>query len=735
VFDRLADFVVRRRLWIVIVTGLFFVAAGAIGGGVAERLSSGGFEDPNAESTEAEEVLRDEFGTQTPNVILLVTAEEGSVDDPEVAEAGAALTGELAQQEGVEQVGSYWSLQAPPLKSKDGTKALVIGVIEGSDDAISERMEELSPHFTRNEDGIDVRVGGFAEIYRQMSTTIEEDLVRAETIALPITMALLVVVFGSVVAASLPLLIGGLAIVGTFLILTVLASMTQVSIFALNLTTSMGLGLAIDYSLFVVSRYREELRNGLEPHDAVKASVRTAGRTVAFSGLTVALSLGALMVFPLAFLRSFAYAGIAVVLLAALASVVFLPAVLALLGRRVDSLRLWRRREAHEGEGFWHRIALTVMRRPLVIATAVIVFLLVLGAPFLGVRWGQADDRALPEEASSHQVSQEIRDGFDVNSANSLSVVAPDADASEAEIDEYATTLSQTDGVFAVQAATGTYAGGRRVQPPDRSSVRFMNEEGGTWLSVIPAVEAFSDAGEDFANDVRAAEAPWDVRVTGPSAALVDTKDSIFSKVPLAGGLIAAATFVLLFLMFGSVLVPLKAIVLNMLSLTATFGALVWVFQDGNLAGALDFTPTGFLEVSTPILMFCIAFGLSMDYEVFLLSRVKEEYDHSGDNTASVALGLERTGRIVTAAALLLSVVFVATATSGVSMIKMFGIGLTLAVVADATLIRATLVPAFMRLAGRANWWAPGWMRKIHDRFGISESAPATDPAPQGGVS
>ncbi|MDQ4024829.1 MAG: MMPL family transporter, partial [Actinomycetota bacterium] len=262
-FERLADFVVRRRLWIVIVTGVFFVVAGAAGGGVADRLSSGGFEDPDAESTRAEEVLSSEFGTQTPNVVLLVTAESGSVDDPEVARAGTALTQELARQEGIEQAASYWTLKAPPLKSRDSSQALVIGVIEGSDDAISERMEELSPLFTRDGDGVDVAVGGFAEVYRQMSTTIEEDLVRAETIALPITLVLLVVVFGSVVAASLPLLIGGLAIVGTFLILSILASMTQVSIFALNLTTSMGLGLAIDYSLFVVSRYREELRKGL----------------------------------------------------------------------------------------------------------------------------------------------------------------------------------------------------------------------------------------------------------------------------------------------------------------------------------------------------------------------------------------------------------------------------------------------------------------------------------------
>ncbi|MDQ3951761.1 MAG: MMPL family transporter, partial [Actinomycetota bacterium] len=286
-FDRLADFVVDRRKWIVVATALFFVLAGAVGGGVADKLSSGGFEDPDAESTEAEEVLRREFDTQTPNVVLLVDAGAASVDDPEVAEAGLALTEELAGQEGVEQAGSYWSLQAPPLKSKDGSQALLVGVIEGDDDAVKERMEELSPRFTRDGGAIDVSVGGFAEVYRQMSTTIEEDLVRAETIALPVTMVLLVVVFGSVVAGGLPLLVGGLAIVGTFLILTILSSMTQVSIFALNLTTSMGLGLAIDYSLFVVSRYREELRRGLDPHEAVKASVRTAGRTVAFSGLTV----------------------------------------------------------------------------------------------------------------------------------------------------------------------------------------------------------------------------------------------------------------------------------------------------------------------------------------------------------------------------------------------------------------------------------------------------------------
>ena len=723
-FERLGAFTVRRRRWILVATAVFFLSAGAIGGGVADRLSSGGFSDPDAEATLATEALRAEFDQQTPNLILLVHAESGSVDDPETAKAGAALTKELDDFKGVEQAFSYWTAGTAPLKSHDGSKALVFAVIPGSDDHVREVVEEVSPEFTRNEDGLDVTVTGFAEVFRQMGTTIEEDLVRAESIALPITLIALVFVFGSLVAASLPLLIGGLSIVGSFLILTIIAELTQVSIFALNLTTALGLGLAIDYSLFVVSRYREEVRAGLAPHDAVRRTVQTAGRTVAFSGLTVALSLAALLVFPMAFLRSFAYAGVAVVLLASIFATVFLPALLAVIGRKVDSLRLWKRQPKEVGEGFWHRLAMVVMRRPIPIATGVIVILLLLGAPFLNVEWGLADDRALPAEASSRVALDEIRNDFDFNGANALTVVASnvgDGGSQVREVDEYAARLSTVKGVFAVQAATGTYAAGERVLDPDGTSRRFVNGKG-TWLSVIPGIEAYSPAGEQMVRDVRATEAPFAVQVGGASADLLDSKDAIFDKIPLAAGIIAVTTFILLFLMFGGLLVPVKAIVLNLLSLSATFGAIVWIFQDGHLAGFLDFTPTGLVDVTTPILMFCIAFGLSMDYEVFLLSRIKEEHDVSHDNVRSVAIGLEHTGRIVTAAALLLSVVFIAFATSGVTFIKMFGIGLTLAVVMDATLIRGTLVPAFMRLAGEANWWAPRWLRRIHARFGFSES-------------
>ncbi|MDQ4070846.1 MAG: MMPL family transporter, partial [Actinomycetota bacterium] len=611
----------------------------------------------------------------------------------------------------------------PPLKSNDGRQALVLATIDGTEDEIMERVEELSPHYTRSDGVVTVAVGGFAEVFRQVSEQIEKDLVRAEVVSLPIVLVLLVLVFGSVVAASLPLGIGAVAVIGTFLVLRALAAVTDVSIYALNLTTAMGMGLAIDYSLFVVSRYREELRAGLEPAAAIGRSVQTAGRTVVFSAVTVAVSLAAMLVFPLTFLRSFAYAGIAVVALAAVGAVVVLPALLAVLGRRIDKWVLWHRPAEREGTGFWHRVAVAVMRRPLPVAAAVILVLAVLGAPFLRIAFGLPDDRVLPASASSRQVQDALRTNFTSNEASALSVVAAhvgDPDARRADLERYAADLSRAPGAARVDALTGSYVGGQRVAPPNEASARFLGENG-TWFSVVPAVEPYSEAGERLVKAVREVPAPFDVQVAGASAELVDSKESLFGRMPLALGLIALVTFVALFLMTGGLLVPLKAIVVNLLSLSATFGAMVWIFQEGHLSGALDFTATGTIATTMPILMFCIAFGLSMDYEVFLLSRIKEEYDASGDNVASVALGLERTGRIVTAAAALLAVVFLAFATSSVTFIKLFGLGLALAVILDATLVRAALVPAFMRMAGRANWWAPGPLRRFHARYGITE--------------
>jgi RND superfamily putative drug exporter len=575
-------------------------------------------------------------------------------------------------------------------------------------------------------------VGGRAEVFHQVGDQVEKDLQKAESIAVPITLVLLVLVFGSVVAAGLPLAVGGLAIVGTFLVLRVLASLTQVSIFSLNLTTAMGLGLAIDYSLFIVSRYREEMRAGLEPHDAVVRSVQTAGRTVGFSAMTVAVSLAALMIFPLAFLRSFAYAGIAVVGLAAVGALVALPALLAVLGRRVDKWVLWGRTPKPVGQGFWHRLATVVMRRPLPIAVAIVALLLVLGAPFLQVNFGLPDDRVLPTSATSREVQDQIRTKFRSEEVSPVTVVATNVAATpgrDGEIAGYAARISRLHGVGRVDTLTGSYVDGRRVAPPNAASRRFIATSA-TWMSVVPNVEPLSDAGERLVKAIRAAPSPFHILVGGSSAELVDSKSSLFGRVPLAGALIGLVTFVVIFLLTGSILVPAKAVILNLLSLTATFGAMVWVFQKGHFSGLLNFTPTGLIDTTTPITMFCIAFGLSMDYEVFLLSRIKEEHDRTGDNRASVAIGLERTGRIVTAAAALLAVVFIAFATSQITFIKLLGVGLALAVLMDATLIRGTLVPAFMRLAGRANWWAPRPLRRLHERIGIREasSEPASAP-------
>jgi RND superfamily putative drug exporter len=727
--SRLGRFTVRRRRWVLVGTLIGVLVAGALGGGVFNRLSGGGFGDPGAESTRAEEVLEEVFGTGDPNIVLLVTADEGTVDDPAVVAVGLALTEELSAEPGIEQAFSYWTLgSAPPLRSGDASQALVLARIGGDEDDVDAIVEELAPRYARDDGVVTVGVGGQAQVFRQVSTQVESDLQRAELITFPIVLILLVLVFGSVVAAGLPLAVAGIAVVGTLLMLFLLTLVTDVSIFAINLTTALGIGLGIDYSLFIVSRFREEMRGGLAPADAIVRTVETAGRTVLFSGLTVAISLSALLVFPMYFLRSFAYAGVAVVALACFGALVFLPSLLAVIGTRIDRLTLLRR-PPKAGTGAWHRIATFVMRRPWPIAVSIVALLLLLGTPFLGARFGLPDDRVLPESASSRQVQDQIRENFTSQEAAALSVVAveagPPGPERDAAIDDYAAELSTLDGVARVDAATGSYLGGRPVAPPTAASARFEGADG-TWLAVVPAVEPISAEGERLVEQVRATPAPFETLVTGPSAELVDSKDSITSRLPLAGAIIGIVTFVLLFLMTGSVLVPIKAIVLNLLSLTATFGAMVWIFQDGNFSGLLDFTATGTLDTSMPILMFCIAFGLSMDYEVFLLSRIKEEHDRTGDNLASVAMGLERTGRIVTAAAAVLSVVFIAFATSGITFIKMFGVGMALAVLVDATLIRAALVPAFMRLAGDANWWAPRPLRRLYDRIGLHE-APEPD--------
>lgn len=716
---RLGEFLVRRRRTVVIVALVGLALAGAYGGSVVDSLSNGGFEDPGSESFLAAQTLEERFGVEDPAMVLVVTAVDGTVDDPAVAEAGLALTAELLAQPGVTGASSYWALGSPAsLRSDDASRALVFVTVAGDQGEVLVRSGELAEEYRGERGPIDVLVGGVGPLFSEVQETIESDLARAEIISFPVTLVLMILVFGSVVAALLPLTIGVFAIISTLAVLQFLAGQTEVSIFALNLTTAMGLGLAIDYSLFVVSRFREELASGFEPGEAVVRTVRTAGRTVVFSAGTVAASLSAMLVFDLAFLRSFGYAGIAVVGMAAVGAVVVLPAVLALLGRRIDTWRIRKPRQVGVGDGIWHRIATAVMRRPIPVATAALALLVVLGMPFFGVEFGTNDDRILGDGAYAREVGDVLRTEFGAAESAPITVVSTEV-AEPAALGAYAAALSALDGVARVDAATGSYVAGTQVMPATPAHARFLGD--GTDLSIITAVDPVSAEAERLVADVRALTAPVPTAVSGQSAGFVDTKASLFGSMPWALLIIGAVTFLLLFLQFGSLVVPAKAVLLNIASLSATFGALVWVFQDGNLSGFLGFTSTGTLDLSMPILIFVIAFGLSMDYEVFLLSRIKEEYDRTGDNEHSVAAGLERTGRIVTAAAVLIAVVFIAFATSQVVVIKMFGIGMTLAVLVDAFIVRATLVPAFMRLAGAINWWAPVWMKRLYQRFGISD--------------
>ncbi len=727
-FDRLGAVTVRRRRRILVLAVLFVVVSGIVGGGVIARLSSGGFDDPGSASATAATALAERFDAAASDVVLVAASTSGApVDSPAVAAAGKGLAARLAAEPGVRDVTSYWDAPSPSARSTDGTIALVTARLSQSGDAAQKRAGELAKDLAgTTADGVlDIHVSGAPVVFSEVGSTIEKDLARAESIAIPVTMFLLLLVFGTLVASGLPAVIGAVAVLGSFFALFLTTQFTSVSIFAINLVTALGIGLGIDYALFIVTRYREELGRGHEPHEAVIRTVRTAGRTVVFSGLTVGIALSALLVFPQFFLRSFAYAGIATVVLAVLAAVVVLPALLAVLGTRVNRFRVLRGSTEIGDHGFWYRLSTFVMARPWPILIGGAAVLVALGLPFFRVSFGQTDDRVLPASSQAAQAGQLLREKFDSRESDPLSVVAPASAASTGVVAAYAAELSQVSGVTRVDAVSGSYADGAQVASSNPASARFGAASGdGTWLSVVVDVEPYSNAGKQVVADLRAVPSPLGRTYVGGSAAVfADSQDAMGARLPWAIAIIAIATFILLFLFTGSVVLPLKALVLTTVSLSATFGAMVWIFQEGHLSGWLgDFTVTGELDTSMPILMFCIAFGLSMDYEVFLLSRIKEEYDRAGDNTAAVAMGLQRTGRLVTSAAALMAIVFIAFASSGVTIIKMLGVGVALAVLVDATIVRGLLVPAFMRIAGDANWWAPAPLKRLHARIGISES-------------
>ncbi|MEZ0354609.1 MMPL family transporter [Mycobacterium sp. pR1184] len=745
---RLAIAAPRR---IIAVGVLVFIAAAVFGLPVAKSLAPGGFQDPDSESARAISVLTEKFGQSGQQMLILVTAPAGANSD-QARTVGTDLVTELQRSPLVYNATSPWT--APPqaaadLTSKDGKSGLIVVNLKGGENNVQNNAQTLSDQLVHDRDGVTVRAGGAAMEYAQINKQNQEDLLVMEIIALPLSFLVLIWVFGGLLAAALPMALGALAVVGSMTVLRLITFSTEVSIFALNLSTALGLALAIDYTLLIVSRYRDELTEGADPHQALIRTMATSGRTVLFSAVTVALSMSATALFPMYFLKSFAYAGVATVAFVATASIVITPAAIVLLGPRLDSLdvrklvrRVLRRpAPVHKPveQMFWYRSSKFVMRRWLPIGVAVASVLVLLGLPFLRVTWGFPDDRVLPKSSSAHQVGDQLRTNFAHDSATSVPVVIPDArGVSPADLDAYAAALSRVPGVSGVSAPSATFVGGNPVGPPAGATGL---SDGSAFLTVSSTEPLFSPASDTQLKRLHQVPGPAGraVEMAGVAQVNRDSVDAVTDRLPMVLGVMAVITFILLFLLTGSVLLPLKALMCNVLSLTAAFGALVWIFQDGHL-GALGTTPSGTLVANMPVLLFCIAFGLSMDYEVFLISRIREYWlqyrqrastakEAHAANDEAVAHGVARTGRVITAAALVMSMSFAALIAAHVSFMRMFGLGLTLAVFVDATLVRMVLVPAFMHVMGRWNWWAPKPLTWLHERFGISEG-PAEPAAP-----
>jgi len=705
-FTTLGHALVRMRRRVLAGSALLLVVAIVASGGVFSVLQAGGYDDPNSESARADDLLEAELDRIDPAAVLVLDA--GTLPDGDVEALVAELDSLLSATPGVVDVSTWWELGRPDaLRSIDGDATLAFVTVDPTlaEDEVDQLMFEIQDA-TSDLEGLDVGMAGQAPVYAALNDQVADDLAVAQLIAIPITLVLLLVIFRGLVAASFPLLIGIGSIFATMLVLYVIGSITDVSVYAINLTTALGLGLGIDFSLFMVSRFREELDNGLSVEAAVVRTVETSGRTITFSGLTTMLSLSALVVFPLYFLRSFAYAGAATVALATAAAVITLPALLAVTGHRINSLAVRAPAAAAVTDGRLARLARGVMKRPAIVTVSVVALLLVVGAPFLRAEFDNPDHRVLPEGTWAREANEDLRNDFITVESSAFDVVSPGA-LDDATATEVAVTISLLDDVARVDAPTGVFVDGQLVVGSGEDAGATFRSDSATRWRVVPDVEPISRAGQDLVVAIRALDGA-ELLVAGPGASLIDTKSAIADRLPLAGAIIGLTGLVILFAMLRSVLLPIKAIVLNLLSLTATFGSMVWIFQDGNGADLLGFTPTGAIDTTMPILMFCVAFGLSIDYEVFLLSRIKEEYDNGADTATATAIGIQRTGGIVTASALLLAVTFGAFVAGGTTSIKLFGLGLAIAVVADAFFVRVTLLPAVMKLLGERAWWRPG---------------------------
>jgi len=711
--ESLGSLLVRRRRLVLAVFIVLVAAAGALGGPIVSLLDAeDDFDDPSTESIRAHDALRNATGVEPGADLVVVVRLDAPAGSESARETLAALAATIRAQPGVAVVEGP-DLRDPvgPMVSDDRRSAFLAARFQAGIDRV-DTATELQESLER-EPG--VVVGGLVIAQQQVSEQVSEDLARAELLAFPILFLLSLLVFRSAVAALLPLAVGATSILVTFALMRLVNAVEPMSIYAINVITGLGLGLAIDYSLFMVSRFREELERGAGTPDAVRATMGSAGRTVLFSALTVAAALAALIVFRQRFLFSMGIGGALVALTAAAVSLTLLPALLAALGPRVNALspRRWRealhRDAAQLRAGFWYRLSQAVMRRPGLIAAVTALVLIAAGSPFLRIEFTGVDASVLPADRSARVVADVLAEEFPQQTGPALQVAVRAPEAARGEIAAYAERLRRLPG------AAG-------VTPP-----RPLPDD--LWrIDVVPRGDLLDDVSKQLVADVRAVRVPFDVLVGGGTANCVDQQASLADHLPEALVLLCLTTLVILFLMTGSVILPIKTLVMNLLTLSAAFGVLVLIFQDGNLEGLLDFTSQGALESSQPIVLFAVAFGLSTDYGVFLLTRIKEARDAGASEDDAVAIGLERTGRIITFAALLFCIAVGAFATSQVIFVKQVGIGTAVAVLIDATLVRALLVPSLMALLGHWNWWAPAPLRSLHERFGLTESAPRPRP-------
>jgi RND superfamily putative drug exporter len=695
-FEKLGHLVVRRRKSMVAFFIIGILTAGTVGSLVFSRLDSGGYSDPNSDSYRVYEYLHNTLKIADPNIVVVLDSGDLPITDPAIAAKAQLLETEMAKVAGVTEVVSYWNTGGEKtLAATDGKAAYIL--VYSDSEAFTPESQEMGDYFQKNFDGkrdvITLYSGGVGVVGNAINEKIESDLKIAEAISIPLTFILLVLVFGAMVASAMPLIVGVSAILGAFFILYLISLFTSVSVYALNLTTGMGLGLGIDYALLMVNRFREELHRGKSVEDSIVNTMASAGKTVFYSGLTVLVTLFSLTFFPLPFLKSFGYAGVSVVAIAVAGALFGLPPILALLGNKIDKGVVRKSAITHKDDGRWAQTARFVMKRPVAVVLLSLIVLGVMAAPIKNIAFSQGDARILPANnpAAVATAMQESR--FASNIAT-IDLVVIDGIGREKQISDYIAEIKRVPGIVSVNTP--------QVIGKDIRVTAFQ--------SMLPR----SPEAQKLIHDLRDVDSPQGTLIGGAAADYTDSQDAISKTLPLALGWIAISVLILLFVFTGSIILPIKAVLLNLMSLTATMGILTWVFVDGNLQWLVgSFTVTGTLDTSIVILIAVVVFGLSMDYELFLLSRIREEHLLGKSNVESVATGLQRSARIITAAAVLLAVVFAAFITSGVTSIKTMGFGVALAVIIDATLIRALLVPALMRLLGERNWWAPKAMQRF----------------------